>query len=542
MYADVAPAVPLSPQVRQVYTYRLPTPLTEPYAPVRIPFGSRRVRGVIMRLHDTSPRYALKSLTLIPGNPLTEKQIAFAHWIAKVTHGGLGFTLRLFLPPVQKDQSSAQAASRGPAAVSKKMRQRRQAAKKPVAVVEAQFERRWRIIATYIQESQQQGRQTVILVPEKLFLKPVADMVRKVTESVQIFHAGLSSRRTQAVWEEVYQGRCSVIVGTQKALFLPYRDLGCVVIEEEQFPTHKLWDQYPRLHNGVAAPELARLHQARLVYASSFPSLSLQYRLQQRKEISLKRSHPIKPKTHVIPLPSFKPGSRSALLPVMRIVQSWLRSKKRVLLLMTRTGAKKTEISAQLQALSPSLQKLLVFGGTGIFRRFPPSLTPQFDRILWLYPEYNLGYPDFRTEEHAQILLARLQSLLPSHQPVWLATRYPNLIEPTLVVSAHVSGARLLRERSRLHYPPYNDMVRLTVSAATPPRTVKLAQQIRNTLQARIVNSSPPLKIFGPYREKSLSASEDALHLLLLGPLAKLQPLYSDLKSITADIWPNRVV
>lgn len=103
-YVDVAPAVPLPARGRSLYTYRLPKDGGERgedilFRAVEIPFGGRRVRGVIMAVHATPPAFPTQPIRRLSQVRLTPQQVGLARWIASTMQGGLGFTLRLFLPP-----------------------------------------------------------------------------------------------------------------------------------------------------------------------------------------------------------------------------------------------------------------------------------------------------------------------------------------------------------------------------------------------------------------------------------------------------------
>lgn len=65
---------------------------------VRVSFGKRKILGVVLQVDVRRPQYPTKPVTTILDSFLTSEQMQFAKEIAHVAHGGLGFTLRLFLP------------------------------------------------------------------------------------------------------------------------------------------------------------------------------------------------------------------------------------------------------------------------------------------------------------------------------------------------------------------------------------------------------------------------------------------------------------
>lgn len=102
-YVNVAPAVPLAITAKSTYTYQLP--LSFEYSgellhrPVIVPWRGRSIRGVIMAVHRRPPVFQTQPVRRLATASLTVEQVAFARWIAHTMQGGLGYTLRLFLPP-----------------------------------------------------------------------------------------------------------------------------------------------------------------------------------------------------------------------------------------------------------------------------------------------------------------------------------------------------------------------------------------------------------------------------------------------------------
>ncbi|MGE5603513.1 MAG: hypothetical protein ACM30E_10700, partial [Nitrososphaerales archaeon] len=114
LYADVCvntpigaappgPAVGGDDAARQTFTYGIPASLAGRLVPghlVWIPFRSRRVQGVVLRVHDAAPDFRTRELiALVWAQPvLTPAQLALAHWISEQTLAPLIESLRLMLP------------------------------------------------------------------------------------------------------------------------------------------------------------------------------------------------------------------------------------------------------------------------------------------------------------------------------------------------------------------------------------------------------------------------------------------------------------
>ena len=98
-YALIAPCVSLPGSSHKAYTYHYEAP--QPIAPgqvVRIPFGKRSITGIVLQGSVRRPSYPTKAISTILPVIISEMQLQYAQWIADISHGGLGYTLRLFLP------------------------------------------------------------------------------------------------------------------------------------------------------------------------------------------------------------------------------------------------------------------------------------------------------------------------------------------------------------------------------------------------------------------------------------------------------------
>ena len=90
---------------------------------------------------------------------------------------------------------------------------------------------------------------------------------------LHVFHSGKTPVARRRAAEALRQGGPAVILGTRSALFLPFRDLGLVIVDEEQDPSYKQTEPAPRYHGRDAAVALAGIHGARVLLGAAVPSL-----------------------------------------------------------------------------------------------------------------------------------------------------------------------------------------------------------------------------------------------------------------------------
>ncbi len=124
-----------------------------------------------------------------------------------------------------------------------------------------------------VAECLRQGRQALILLPEiALSSQWLTRFQRRFGVAPAIWHSDLASRVRRVTWRAVAEGGAPVVVGARSALFLPFPDLGLVVVDEEHETAFKQEDGVV-YHARDMAVVRARLCQAPAVLVSATPSL-----------------------------------------------------------------------------------------------------------------------------------------------------------------------------------------------------------------------------------------------------------------------------
>lgn len=115
----------------------------------------------------------------------------------------------------------------------------------------------------------------LLLVPEiSLTAQLVERMQQMFGSRVIAYHSKLTPlRRTQVYMDMLRTGSGRLIVGARSALFLPYKNLGLVIVDEEHDSSYKQSEPNPRYHGRDAAVMLASLHGAKAILGSATPSL-----------------------------------------------------------------------------------------------------------------------------------------------------------------------------------------------------------------------------------------------------------------------------
>lgn len=120
-----------------------------------------------------------------------------------------------------------------------------------------------------------QGKQVLYLLPEIALTAQITRRLRKVFgERLGIYHSKFPDAERVEIWrKQLSEHSYDIILGVRSSVFLPFRDLGLVVVDEEHENTYKQQDPAPRYHARNAAIMLARYYGAKTLLGTATPSL-----------------------------------------------------------------------------------------------------------------------------------------------------------------------------------------------------------------------------------------------------------------------------
>ena len=130
------------------------------------------------------------------------------------------------------------------------------------------------------------GKQVLFIVPEiALTTQLIRRLQRFYGPQVGVYHSRQTPAERVELFQKVKKGDPSVhiVVGARSAVFLPFKDLGLVVLDESHEPSLKQHSPAPRYHGRDAAIMLAHLNSAKVLLGSATPSLETYYNAQQNK-------------------------------------------------------------------------------------------------------------------------------------------------------------------------------------------------------------------------------------------------------------------
>ena len=123
------------------------------------------------------------------------------------------------------------------------------------------------------------GKQVLYLLPEIALTAQIINRLKSVFGSkVGIYHSKFSDAQRVEVWNNIGKpGGYSVVLGVRSGIFLPFADLGLVIVDEEHENTYKQYDPAPRYHARDAAIVLASMHGAKTLLGTATPAIESYY-------------------------------------------------------------------------------------------------------------------------------------------------------------------------------------------------------------------------------------------------------------------------
>ncbi len=130
-----------------------------------------------------------------------------------------------------------------------------------------------KIYIELMQEVIARGEQVLYLLPEiALTTQLISRLQRVFGDDIAVYHSRLNNNERVEMWQAVLDGKPAVM-GARSALFLPFKSLGLVIIDEEHDTSFKQQDPNPRYNGRDAGVFLANLHSAKAILGTATPSI-----------------------------------------------------------------------------------------------------------------------------------------------------------------------------------------------------------------------------------------------------------------------------
>lgn len=158
-------------------------------------------------------------------------------------------------------------------------------AKKPILLHGVTSSGKTEIYIHLIKEAIDRGEQVLYLLPEIALTVQIMQRLQNIFgNKLGIYHSKYSDAERVEIWQkQLSDSPYSVILGARSAIFLPYKKLGLVIIDEEHETSFKQQDPSPRYHARSVALVMAQWTKAQVILGTATPSAESYYNSQQGK-------------------------------------------------------------------------------------------------------------------------------------------------------------------------------------------------------------------------------------------------------------------
>ena len=142
------------------------------------------------------------------------------------------------------------------------------------------------IYITLIEQQLTSGKQVLFMLPEiALTTQLITRLQFYFGEKISVYHSKYSVNERVEVWNNVLQNKAKaqIIIGARSSLFLPFSNLGLIIVDEAHEPSFKQFNPAPRYHARDSAVVLANIHQGKLLMGSATPSLESYHNAKEGK-------------------------------------------------------------------------------------------------------------------------------------------------------------------------------------------------------------------------------------------------------------------
>lgn len=135
-----------------------------------------------------------------------------------------------------------------------------------------------------IEETVAEEKNVLFLLPEIAITKQIVQRLeKKYGKQLGFYHQKLTDFEKVEVWRRIKNNDIKILIGTRNALFLPYENLGLIVVDEEHDSSYKPRETSPFFNAKDAAQVLAKFYKANVIMGSATPSVESYYAAKKEK-------------------------------------------------------------------------------------------------------------------------------------------------------------------------------------------------------------------------------------------------------------------
>ncbi|WP_316812408.1 primosomal protein N' [Pedobacter heparinus] len=135
-----------------------------------------------------------------------------------------------------------------------------------------------------IEKAIEKGGQVLFLLPEIALTTQIVQRIQRYFgDAIGVYHSKFNNNERVEIWNKVLNGKYRVVLGARSAVFLPFKELKLIVVDEEHESSYKQQEPSPRYQARDVAVYLAHLHKAKAVLGSATPAIESYYNALNQK-------------------------------------------------------------------------------------------------------------------------------------------------------------------------------------------------------------------------------------------------------------------
>jgi primosomal protein N' (replication factor Y) (superfamily II helicase) len=140
-----------------------------------------------------------------------------------------------------------------------------------------------RVYVELMQEVIASGKQVLYLLPEIALTTQIISRLQKIFgDDIVVYHSKCSDAERVELWRKALEGK-PIFMAARSGLFLPFSNLGLIIVDEEHDASFKQYEPAPRYHARDAAIVLAQIHDAKVLLGTATPAIETYYNAKTEK-------------------------------------------------------------------------------------------------------------------------------------------------------------------------------------------------------------------------------------------------------------------
>ena len=189
------------------------------------------------------------------------------------------------------------------------------------------------------------GRNALLLVPEiSLTPQMVSRVCERFGKKVALLHSKLTASERKSEWDRIKKGKAQVVIGVRSAVFAPLRNLGLIVVDEEQSRSYKQ-EESPRYHARDVAILRGKQAECPVVLGTATPAMETYYNMMQQKYKLIQIRNRVEnrrlPDVHIVDMreeAQWQKGDRLFSRRLLNEIGARLEKKEQIILFLNRRG------------------------------------------------------------------------------------------------------------------------------------------------------------------------------------------------------------